>query len=39
MEGLGPAEIEAVTGITRAAVKVHLFRAVHAVRGKLGSSK
>jgi RNA polymerase sigma-70 factor (ECF subfamily) len=39
MEGMEPAEIEAITGITRAAVKVHLFRAVHTVRGKLGSSK
>jgi RNA polymerase sigma-70 factor (ECF subfamily) len=32
MEGMNPVEIEAVTGVTRAAVKVHLFRAIHAVR-------
>jgi RNA polymerase sigma-70 factor (ECF subfamily) len=37
MEGLTPAEIETATGITRAAIKVHLFRAVHAVRQKLGN--
>jgi RNA polymerase sigma-70 factor (ECF subfamily) len=37
MEGMAPAEIEAATGITRAAIKVHLFRAVHAVRQKLGN--
>ena len=36
MEELDAAEIEAATGITRAAVKVHLFRAVHAVRQKVG---
>ena len=35
MEDMDPAEIEAVTGITRAAIKVHLFRAVRAVREKL----
>jgi RNA polymerase sigma-70 factor (ECF subfamily) len=39
MEGMTPAEIEAVTGITRAAIKVHLFRAVHAIRRKLGKAK
>jgi len=33
------AEIEASTGITRAAIKVHLFRAVHAVRERLGRVK
>lgn len=37
MEGMAPAEIEEATGITRAAIKVHLFRAVHAVRQRLGS--
>ena len=37
MEGMAAAEIEAATGITRAAIKVHLFRAVHAVRQRLGS--
>lgn len=35
MEEMDPAEIEAVTGITRAAIKVHLYRAVRAVREKL----
>jgi RNA polymerase sigma-70 factor (ECF subfamily) len=35
MEDMDPAEIEAVTGITRAAIKVHLFRAVRAIREKL----
>jgi DNA-directed RNA polymerase specialized sigma24 family protein len=35
MEGMNPAEIEAVTRITRAAAKVHLFRAIHAVRERL----
>jgi len=35
MEDMDPAEIEAVTGITRAAIKVHLFRAVRAVRERL----
>jgi RNA polymerase sigma-70 factor (ECF subfamily) len=39
LEGMAPAEIEAATGITRAAIKVHLFRAVHAVRERLGSVK
>jgi RNA polymerase sigma-70 factor (ECF subfamily) len=38
MEGMAPAEIEAATGITRGAIKVHLFRAVHAVRQRLGSA-
>jgi RNA polymerase sigma-70 factor (ECF subfamily) len=38
MEEMDFAEIEAATGITRAAIKVHLFRAVHAVREKLRSS-
>ena len=33
------AEIEAATGITRGAVKVHLFRAVHAIRDRLGRTK
>jgi len=35
MEDMDAAEIEAATGITRGAVKVHLFRAVRAVREKL----
>ncbi len=35
LEEMNPVEIEAVTGISRAAVKVHLFRAVHAVRERL----
>ena len=39
LEGMDAAEIEAATGITRGAVKVHLFRAVHAVREKLGETK
>lgn len=39
LEGMEPAEIEAVTGITRAAVKVHLFRAVRAVRSRMGRSQ
>jgi RNA polymerase sigma-70 factor (ECF subfamily) len=39
LEGMAPAEIEAATGITRAAVKVHLFRGVHAVRKELGRLK
>ena len=39
MEEMGPGEIEAATGITRAAVKVHLFRAVHAIRDRLGRAK
>ena len=37
MEEMDSSEIEAVTGIARGAVKVHLFRAVHAVREKLRS--
>ena len=36
MEEMNAAEIEASTGIPRGAVKVHLFRAVHAVREKTG---
>jgi len=39
MEEMSAAEIEAATGITRAAVKVHLFRAIHAVRKKLEKRK
>jgi RNA polymerase sigma-70 factor (ECF subfamily) len=39
MEEMDPGEIEAATGITRAAVKVHLFRAVHAIRDRLGRAK
>jgi RNA polymerase sigma-70 factor (ECF subfamily) len=35
MEDMDSSEIEAATGITRAAVKVHLFRAVHAIRKRL----
>ena len=38
MEDMDAAGIEAATGITRAAIKVHLFRAVHAVREKLRRS-
>jgi RNA polymerase sigma-70 factor (ECF subfamily) len=38
MEEMSPAEIEAATGITRAAIKVHLFRAVHAIRKRLGET-
>ena len=34
MEEMNAAEIEAATGIRRGAVKVHLFRAVRAVRAK-----
>ena len=37
-EMTGP-EIEAATGISRGAVKVHLFRAVHKIREKLGRTK
>jgi RNA polymerase sigma-70 factor (ECF subfamily) len=39
MEEMSPAEIEAATGITRAAIKVHLFRAVHTIRERLGDSR
>jgi RNA polymerase sigma-70 factor (ECF subfamily) len=39
MEEMDCDEIEAATGITKAAVKVHLFRAVHAIRKKLGRSE
>lgn len=39
MEEMNPAEIEAATGITRGAVKVHLCRAVHTVRERLGKSQ
>jgi RNA polymerase sigma-70 factor (ECF subfamily) len=35
LEEMSAAEIAAATGISRAAIKVHLFRAVHAVREKL----
>src|SRR4051812_18611475 len=35
MEGMDAGEIETATGITKASIKVHLFRAVHAVREKL----
>jgi len=37
-EMTGP-EIEAATGISKAAVKVHLFRAVHKLREKLGDKR
>ena len=37
-EMTGP-EIEAATGISRAAVKVHLFRAVHKIRDKFGRTQ
>ena len=39
MEEMDAAEIEAATGIPRGAVRVHLYRAVHAVRDKLGRSQ
>lgn len=39
MEDLDPTEIEAVSGISRAAIKVHLFRAVGKVRLKLKRHK
>jgi RNA polymerase sigma-70 factor (ECF subfamily) len=39
MEEMTPAEIEAATGIPRGAVRVHLFRAVHTIRERLGKSK
>jgi RNA polymerase sigma-70 factor (ECF subfamily) len=39
MEDMDSTEIEAATGITRRAVRVHLFRAVHAVRKRLGRSE
>jgi RNA polymerase sigma-70 factor (ECF subfamily) len=39
LEEMNHAEIEAATGISRAAVKVHLFRAVQAVREKLGNAR
>jgi len=39
MEEMNANEIEAATGITKDAVKVHLFRAVHAVRKKLKERK
>jgi RNA polymerase sigma-70 factor (ECF subfamily) len=35
MEDMDPSQIEAVTGITKSAIKVHLFRAVHLVRSEL----
>jgi RNA polymerase sigma-70 factor (ECF subfamily) len=35
LEEMDAGEIEAATGISRAAVKVHLFRAIHAVRERL----
>lgn len=38
MEEMDSGEIEVTTGIPRAAVKVHLFRAVHAIRKRLGRS-
>ena len=38
MEEMDFGEIEAATGIPRGAVKVHLFRAVHAIRKRLGRS-
>ena len=38
LEEMSPAEIEVATGITRDAIKVHLFRAVHTIRKKLGGS-
>ena len=39
MEEMDSSEIEAATGITRAAVKVHLFRAVHAIRRRVRKSQ
>jgi RNA polymerase sigma-70 factor (ECF subfamily) len=38
MEEMDAEEIEVATGITRAAVKVHLFRAVRAVRNRVGKT-
>lgn len=38
MEDMDFGEIEAATGITRGSAKVHLFRAVHAIRQRLGRS-
>jgi len=38
MEEMDSGEIEAATGIAKGAVKVHLFRAVHAIRKRLGRS-
>jgi RNA polymerase sigma-70 factor (ECF subfamily) len=38
MEEMDAAEIETATGITRGAVKVHLFRAVRAVRERVGKT-
>jgi RNA polymerase sigma-70 factor (ECF subfamily) len=39
MEELSQQEIAEVTGISRGAVKVHLFRAVHAIRARLGRTE
>ncbi|HLK67020.1 MAG TPA: RNA polymerase sigma factor [Bryobacteraceae bacterium] len=39
MEDMTPAEIEVAAGIPRGAVRVHLFRAVHTIREKLGKVK
>ena len=39
MEEMDSSEIEAATGITRAAVKVHLFRAVQVIRKRLRKSQ
>jgi RNA polymerase sigma-70 factor (ECF subfamily) len=38
LEEMSPAEIEAATGITRDAIKVHLFRAVRTIRKRLGEA-
>ncbi len=39
LEEMTPAEIEGAAGIPRGAVRVHLFRAVHTIRERLGKSK
>jgi RNA polymerase sigma-70 factor (ECF subfamily) len=39
MEDMDAAQIEAAAGIPRGAVRVHLFRAVHTIRERLGTSK
>ncbi len=39
MEDMDAAEIEAAAGIPKGAVRVHLFRAVHTIRERLGKSR
>ena len=36
LEDLNSTEIEAATGIPKGAVRVHLFRAVHTIRERMG---